>query len=133
MAPYKIALLRTFGVLAVAWLMVNSLGPGWLTLYRIASTGQLALAKITAIDPENHLGCSFEYTVEGVLHRGHATGCSPLGVGADLQVTYAPINPTYATTENAGQVLLNQVFVPLFIAVFVGIISAIAERKSTPE
>jgi hypothetical protein len=129
MALYKTALLRSLGTLAFIWLMMNLIGPGWLTLYRIADTGQLALATITAIDPGNHQGCSFEYTVNGVPHRGHGTGCSPRGIGADLQVTYAPIDPTYATTENAGQELLNQVFVPVFMALFVGGISAIPVRR----
>jgi hypothetical protein len=130
MTPYVVALQRSLGLLAIIWLVMNLVGPGWLSLYRIASTGQLVMARITAIEPSNHLGCSFEYTVEGAQYRGHGSGCSPRGLGAELPVTYAPIDPTYATASNAGEELLRQVLIPPFVAVFAGFVSAFMGRRS---
>ncbi len=130
MAPYVVALRRSLGLLAFIWLAMNLAGPGWVSLYRIASTGRLVMAKITEIEPGNHLGCSFEYTVDGARYRGHCSGCSPRGLGAELPVTYAPVDPTYATTSDAGEELLRQVLIPPFVAVFAGFLSAFMGRKS---
>ena len=130
MAPYVVALRRSLGLLAVFWLAMNLVGPGWLSLYRVASTGQIVMAKITAIEPSNHLGCSFEYTVQGAQYRGHGSGCSARGVGAELPVSYAPIDPTFATASNAGEELLREVLIPPFVAVFAGFVSAFMSLRS---
>jgi hypothetical protein len=84
-------------------------------------SGRLRLRTITDIQPEIHQRCFFKFTVAGVEHHGQGDGCSPLGVGAELPVTYLPTDPTFGSTRNPGGELLFEILGPLGLAIVGGI------------
>ena len=124
MTPARVGLLVFATALTFCWTVLNAAGPGWFAWYRLEKTGQSAVATITVVHPEMHQGCSFKFEVASVEHHGRGDGCSPLGVGAALPVTYLPTDPAFVSTGNPGAELLLEIFGPFGLAVVGGLGSA---------
>jgi hypothetical protein len=124
MTPARVGLLVFATALTFYWTLLNATGPGWVAWYRLASVGQAAVATITGIQPEIHQRCLFKFTVAGVEHHGQGDGCSPLGIGAALPVTYLPTDSTFVSTGNPGEELLFEILGPLGLAAVGGLGSA---------
>ena len=114
------------------WITVNLADHGFLAWYRLARDGRPVTATITAVRPDNHAGCSDEYRAQGRTLRGHDCGCSRLGVGGTLQVTYLPDDPTFATNADPMGQLEFEIFDPLALAC-VGALVAAARFKPVEE
>ena len=123
LTPAKVGLL-VFGLaLTFFWTLENTIGPGWAAWYRLEKFGQPAVATITGIRAEVHQRCSFKFTVAGVGHEGQDDGCSQLGIGAALQVTYLPTDPSFVSTRDPAGELLFEILAPLGLAVFGGVMT----------
>ena len=124
LAPAKVGLLVFASALTFFWTLVYATGPGWAAWYRLEKFGHAAVATITGIQPEMHQRCSFKFTVAGVRLQGQDDGCSPLGIGASLPITYLSTDPSFVSTRDPAEELLFEIFAPLGLAVFGGVMSA---------
>ena len=124
LTPVKVGLLVFALALTFFWTLNNTTGSGWAAWYRLEKFGHPAVATITGIQPEMHQRCSFKFTVAEVGHEGQDDGCSPLGIGAALPVTYLPTDPSFVSTRDLAGELLFEILAPLGLAVFGGVMSA---------
>lgn len=101
---------------------------GWLSWYRLTVSGQKTNATITRIEPEIHQRCYYKFSIGTTNYEGWDDGCSSLGAGQIIPITYLPTSPTFSTTREPKSELLGMVLGPAFISVIAGIIAGLKMR-----
>jgi len=118
--------LTFFGSLSIA---INSTSTNWLDLYRLARSGTLTQASVTAIHPENHRACDFAYTVGGHSYS-HLESCHLL-VGEASSLIYLPSEPSVAIVHSPDGELEAAIVVPLVMSMIFGIVAAFGTWLTT--
>jgi hypothetical protein len=118
--------------LAFYWGAINLIGHGFVAWFLLERTGVSTNATITEINPGQHRHCSYTYVVAGRTLTGHDSGCSSLGVGGTLLITYLPSDPGFATSRDPHGELAFEILAPLVLATFGGFGAALRfkERKA---
>jgi hypothetical protein len=122
--PWLTALGVWLGLSLFMAVIFNTSGLGYVDSYRLAHHGQRIAATVIKLEPHNHAGCQYSYTVAGRNHTASASACADnQKVGDEILVSYLPTDPSvsalgYPEGEFRTHVLLN-VFVPLLFAVLV--------------
>lgn len=108
----------------------NLTGNNWLDLYRLGKFGALTRATVSAVHPDNHRACDFEYTV-GERHYSHQEPCH-LDIGALSPLTYWPANPAIAIVRSPREDLKASTCIPFFASIVFGIFAAMGARFEHP-
>lgn len=108
---------------------VNTFGSGWGDLSLLAHDGQRTTATVSELEPNNHNGCKYRFSIGGHSYTGSQERCADsLRVGDSVPVTYLPSNPSVSTTGTAGsrlrRALLITFLAPTALAVFAGFLGA---------
>ncbi len=99
---------------------MNAMMRGWPAWYRLARDGQVAQAKITRLQPEIHQTCHFEFSIGPKAYEGSDQGCHAQ-IGDTVRITYAPTDPSFATTASPKEELTEQVVGALGMACLAGV------------
>ena len=71
--------------------------------YQLARNGRTTIGTVTALQPSNHDGCTYEYQVaHSTYSRSEETCGTNHTVGSSIRVTYLPGHPGTATARNAS-------------------------------
>ena len=125
--PLRAGILAGLCALAFIGATMNLGMWGWANWYRLARKGQKTEARVTAIRPEFHQECYFEFSIGTTAHKGSALGC-PAAVGDVINVFYLPNDPALVTLRNPKEELVGRVAGSLGMSVFAGLVVGIRTR-----
>jgi hypothetical protein len=108
--------------------MMNVVMLAWPTWYRLSTVGQKAEARVTAIQPELHQTCHFEFPVGATTRDGSASGC-PAAVGDVVDITYLPNDPTFTTLRDPKEELVGEVVGSLGMSAFAGLVAGMRAKS----
>jgi hypothetical protein len=103
--------------------VMNIQSRDWLAWYHLASSGQATQAIITGLQPENHQGCSFQYTVNSRKYEGSEGGCHT-SIGQSVQAIYLPSEPSFVTLKSPQSELILQILSAVILSALAGAVSA---------
>jgi hypothetical protein len=111
----------------------RNFGLGWIDAYQLAHSGKTTVATVTNLEPENHDGCQYAYTVASHTYtRSEETCGTGHQLGDRFAIIYLPGTPSVATmsspdTALRGQILFN-LLVPTLAA---GVVVAGRKRRTS--
>jgi hypothetical protein len=109
-----------FGFFLIA---TNSQQQGWIGWYQLADSGQPLDATIVSLQPEVHRSCRYRYTVDSVTYERSEGGCE-ISVGSNVQITYLPSDPTFATIRDPRSELCFRVLGATLLSIIAGFVTA---------
>lgn len=81
--------------------------------WKLDRAGELAAARITSVEPENHNSLRYTYTVGGALYEGIGSidnaGRAPIRPGGPVTIHYRPAEPAASCLGNPHALLINEV------------------------
>ncbi len=127
--PAYAALLASVGTFVFLAGMMNTIRRGWPAWYRLANRGASAPATVTAVMPQDHTTCYFEFMVGSQKYTSFDHPCRA-HKGDVLTITYDPANPSSAAIQSASTELGTEILACLVMSVVAG---AIGFRQSSAE
>jgi hypothetical protein len=124
---------------AVAVLMFSGVaaGIGGLnvpTYWKLDRTGELAAARITSVEPENHYSLRYAYTVRGARYAGVGSigdaGRAPIRPDAPLTIHYVPAEPSVSCLGDPHALLVNETVAVGMAATFLAVVALFWFRSS---
>ena len=122
LGPAQGGLIAVLVVWFVSSLFFNLRTHGWVSWYRLSTSGREAPGLIVRVQPEVHQRCYFQSIVASIKYEGEGDGCS-LSVGNAVVVKYLPTDPAFSTLSDPWKELITMVFATLIIAIFSGLIT----------
>jgi hypothetical protein len=119
----RVALLT--GLLAFAFFAtaINCQPHGWVDWYHLANSGQVAVATVTQLEPENHQSCLFSYAIGSHVYASSAGGCA-VPAGQRVVVTYLPSDPSFVSLQSPREQFTFLVSAPIIMSVFGGLLAS---------
>lgn len=113
------------------WVVVFLLfvGPGlfsgrWVDEYRLAVSGQHIVGEVTALQPSEHGGCRYRFSVHERSFQGSREACPAVHVGSRIGVTYLPSEPSVSDIGDPSETFRSDLafalLAPTVIALLVG-------------
>ena len=102
---------------------INSQPHGWISWYRLASSGQSAIGTVTRTQPEIHQTCFFTFKVGSLEIASSGDGCT-VPVGQTVSLTYAPWDPTFTTLRSPRDEFMSLVLAPIVMSLLGGFFAA---------
>jgi hypothetical protein len=95
--------------------------------WKLDRTGELAAARITSVEPENHCSLRYAYTVRGVRYAGVGSigdaGRAPIRAGAPLSIHYVPSDPSVSCLGDPHALLVNETVTAGMVATFLAVVA----------
>jgi hypothetical protein len=89
-------------------------GLGWPNTIRLAEGGRSAVGTVVRLQPHNHDGCVYSYTVGVREYTNSYEGCGAKHLlGAPLAITYLPNHPKVSVPGSAGAVFRRWLLITL--------------------
>jgi Protein of unknown function (DUF3592) len=139
-SPWLAMLGAWLGFFLLIAIVFNGFGKGWVDSYRLAHDGRQIAATVVKLEPDNHAGCEYSYSVDGRTHTHSIPGCpdNPQ-VGDHIVVTYDPSHPSDSTLGSPSGQLRTQaliaILVPTVFAALIGrrgIVALLQRRRNRP-
>lgn len=125
-----------FVVFALFAVTYNVFGLGWIDAYQLAHSGKTTDATVTKLEPQNHDGCQYAYTVADhtVADHTYARSEETCGTGHQLgdrfAIIYLPATPSVATMSSPGTALRGQILFNLLVPTLAaGVVGAGRRRR----
>jgi hypothetical protein len=109
----------------------NFFGLGWIDAYELAHSGKTTVATVTKLEPQNHDGCQYSYTVaDNTYARSEETCGTGHQLGDRFAILYLPATPSVATKSSPGPALRGQILFNLLVPTLAaGVIGAGRRRR----
>ena len=118
-----------FALFAVTY---NVFGLGWIDAYQLAHSGKITVATVTKLEPQNHDGCQYAFTVADHTYTRSEEGC---GTGHQLgdrfAIIYLPTTPSVATMSSPGAALRGQILFNLLVPTLAAGVVGAGRRRRT--
>jgi hypothetical protein len=116
-----------FALFAVTY---NVFGLGWIDAYQLAHSGKTAVATVTKLEPQNHDGCQYAYTVaDHTYARSEETCGTGHQLGDRFAIVYLPATPSVATMSSPGTALRGQILFNLLVPTLAAGVVVVAGRR----
>ncbi len=133
----RTAVPRSWGLPFVVWVAVFGFlaltswagAASWPDAIQLARHGERTVATIVKLEPANHGGCEYSYSV-GAKHYSRSTGACNGIVGSPVFVTYLPERPSVSYVGAPGAALRKQVLVGLGVPTLLAALLAIVVWRS---
>jgi hypothetical protein len=109
-------------------------GRGWVNTIELADHGVRVAATVVKLEPGNHGGCQYTYSVDSHSYTKSDERCGETRqVGDRILITYVPSHPAVSTADSPGGNLRNALLintgVPTLFAIVIGRRGAIRRRR----
>lgn len=117
-----------FALFAVTY---NVFGLGWIDAYQLAHSGKTTVATVTKLEPQNHDGCQYAYTVaDHTYARSEETCGTGHQLGDRFAIIYLPATPSVATMSSPSDALRGQILFNLLVPTLAaGVVGAGRRRR----
>jgi len=132
LGPVSAAVLTWVLAFTILALYFNLTQHGWIAWYRLHSDGRTTAATITQLNPTNHNGCRYAYSVASRSYTHSEEGCADDHLLGDvISVTYSPSDPAFATVDDPLDRLRTALIVNLLVptAAAIGIAGIVLQSR----